>query len=204
MIINNKKVQSALNWAGKCLHAPEQRLILGATALATQPFIDLNNKAVDEDTRKISAARTVAKIIAGTLVGVAVRYAGIKFVQAFSKHKFVYSVDSPKMVQKIIPDPKRGFLTPTKFKGAEFPLPEQEVKKRIEKYQKAMGTLAATVVMVATNFLLDAPLTKYFTRIFQCEFLGAPANSLVTSPANSTIKAHVKMQTGMPGTEVTK
>lgn len=170
MIINNKKIINALNWAGKCLHAPEQRLILGATALATQPFIDLNNKAVDEDTRKISAARTIAKIIAGTLVGVAVRYGGIKFAKAFSKHKLVFTDN--KMVEKIIPDAKRGFLAPTKFKGATFPMSVEEVTKRYEKYQKAIGTLAATIVMVGTNFLLDAPLTKYFTGIFQRELLG--------------------------------
>ena len=29
---------------GEVINSPEQRLILGATALATQPFIDLNNK----------------------------------------------------------------------------------------------------------------------------------------------------------------
>lgn len=169
MIINNKVVKDSLTWAGKCLHAPEQRLILGATALATQPFIDLNNKKVDEDTRKLSAARTVAKIIAGTLVGVGVRYLGIKAVRAFSECKFLYKGDTKDFVTRIIPHPKRGFLTPTSFRGAEFPMAAAEVEKRLEKYRKAMGTLAATIAMVATNFLLDAPLTKYLTGVFQKE-----------------------------------
>ena len=39
--------------------------------------------------------------------------------------------------------------------------------KRMTKYRKAMGTLVATIAMVATNFLLDAPLTKYLTNVFQ-------------------------------------
>ena len=39
--------------------------------------------------------------------------------------------------------------------------------KRMTKYRKAMGTLAATIAIVATNFLLDAPLTKYLTNVFQ-------------------------------------
>lgn len=170
MIINNKVVKDSLTWAGKCLHAPEQRLILGATALATQPFIDLNNKEVDEDTRKLSAARTVAKIIAGTIVGVGVRYLGIKAVKAFSKCDFIYKGDSKDFITRIIPDAKRGFLTPTSFRGGVFPMATAEVERRLEKYRKAMGTLTATIAMVATNFLLDAPLTKYLTGVFQQEF----------------------------------
>ena len=54
---------------GKKCSSAEQRLILGVTALATQPFIDAHNKSVDEETRKVSVARTIAKIIAGTLTG---------------------------------------------------------------------------------------------------------------------------------------
>lgn len=30
-----------------------------------------------------------------------------------------------------------------------------------------MGTFVATIAMIGTNFLLDAPLTKYFTGVFQ-------------------------------------
>ena len=85
MIINNNLINRCLNWAGKTLHAPEQRILIGATGLAIQPFIDLNNKNVDKETRKTSAWRTAAKIIAGTIVGVAVRYWGIAFVKKFEK-----------------------------------------------------------------------------------------------------------------------
>ena len=67
-------------------------MILGATALATQPVIDLKNKEVDEETRMTSVARTIAKIVAGTIVGVVVRYAGIEAAKAFSKYKTVISV----------------------------------------------------------------------------------------------------------------
>ena len=64
MIIRNEYVKKGLDFAGKYLHAPEQRLLLGATALATQPFIDMHNKNVDKETRMMSVARTIAKIIA--------------------------------------------------------------------------------------------------------------------------------------------
>ena len=68
------------------MHAPEQRILIGATGLAIQPFIDLNNKNVDKETRKTSAWRTAAKIIAGTIVGVAVRYWGIAFVKKYAQY----------------------------------------------------------------------------------------------------------------------
>ena len=167
MIISNEKVKSGLNWAGKALHAPEQRIILGATALATQPFIDLNNKDVDEETRKISAARTIAKIIAGTTVGVIVRYAGIWAANRYSKFEKVFADADKKIVEKIIPDKKNGFLTPAFAKNTIFPISEAELAKRMTRYRKAMGTLLATIAMVATNFLCDAPLTKYLTKVFQ-------------------------------------
>ena len=167
MIISNEKVKSVLNWAGKALHAPEQRIILGATALATQPFIDLNNKDVDEETRKISAARTIAKIIAGTTVGVIVRYAGIWAANRYSNFEKVFADADKKIVEKIIPDKKNGFLTPAFAKNTIFPISEAELAKRMTRYRKAMGTLLATIAMVATNFLCDAPLTKYLTKVFQ-------------------------------------
>ena len=56
-----------------CSHPAYNRMIMGSTALVTQPFIDANNKRVDENTRKISTYRTIAKIIAGTVVGIIVR-----------------------------------------------------------------------------------------------------------------------------------
>ena len=167
MIISNEKVKSGLNWAGKALHAPEQRIILGATALATQPFIDLNNKDVDEETRKISAARTIAKIIAGTTVGVIVRYAGIWAANRYSKFEKVFADTDKKIIEKIIPDKKNGFLTPALAKNTIFPISDAELAKRMTRYRKAMGTLLATIAMVATNFLCDAPLTKYLTKVFQ-------------------------------------
>ena len=167
MIISNEKVKSGLNWAGKALHAPEQRIILVATALATQPFIDLNNKDVDEETRKISAARTIAKIIAGTTVGVIVRYAGIWAANRYSKFEKVFADADKKIIEKIIPDKKNGFLTPAFAKNTIFPISDAELAKRMTRYRKAMGTLLATIAMVATNFLCDAPLTKYLTKVFQ-------------------------------------
>ena len=138
LIISNETVKKGVNWAGKALHSPEQRLILGATALATQPFIDLNNKDVDEETRKISAARTIAKIIAGTTVGVLVRYAGIWAAKRYSQFEKIFADADKKIIAKIIPDKKRGIFTPVFAGKTIFPISDKEFTQRITRHRKAM------------------------------------------------------------------
>lgn len=78
IVINSEKHRLFVNKIGNVLNSPEQRLILGATALATQPFIDFYNRSADEETRAVSTARTIGKIVAGTLTGVLIRYGAIK------------------------------------------------------------------------------------------------------------------------------
>lgn len=67
VVLNNDRARQFVTKIGEKINSPEQRLILGATALATQPFIDLNNKKADKETRAVSVARTIGKIIAGRL-----------------------------------------------------------------------------------------------------------------------------------------
>ena len=163
MIVSNEYVKKGLTNAGKYLHAPEQRLLLGATALAIQPFIDLNNKEVDKETRWMSVARTTAKIIAGTAVGVAVRYAGIAVVKALSKYKPVMD----DLGQEVIGLKDCGPLIPL-FKGKDKfkPISPELLDANMNRYIKAMGTFFATIAMIYTNFSLDAPITKWLTSAF--------------------------------------
>ena len=58
------------NWISK---PAQNRAIMGLTAIITQPAIDYHNHKVDEETRRVSRNRTIAKIIAGTCVGILVR-----------------------------------------------------------------------------------------------------------------------------------
>ena len=97
-----------------------------------QPAIDASNKSVDEKTRKVSVARTIAKIVAGTLTGFAIRYGCIKA-----------------MDWKL-------------FKPSNF---AKVSKDAYEQYKNAMGTIVALVVMMVTNFAIDAPLTKWLTNV---------------------------------------
>ena len=148
MTISNEKTLKGLKWVGEKVSSPENRLILGVTALMSQPFIDLNNKKVDEDTRKVSAARTVAKIIAGTTTGVLIRSGCIHAIDAFTK-----------LPTEITPDMKFKKLR-TLF------TPSAGILKNLNQYKKSLGTILSLGVMVVTNFLLDAPLTKFLTNKF--------------------------------------
>ncbi len=130
---------------GRDISSAENRLILGVSALMTQPFIDAKNKNVDEETRKVSVCRTIAKIIAGTFTGYFIRKGCIKAIKAWSK------IPAPG-----IPKYKTLF-TP---KGARSTNTEA-----FKQYQNAMGTVAALVVMLFSNFLIDAPLTKFLTNL---------------------------------------
>lgn len=148
MTVSNEKALKSLKWVGEKVSSPENRLILGVTALMSQPFIDLNNRKVDEDTRKVSAARTVAKIIAGTTTGVLIRSGCIHAIDAFTK-----------LPNEITPDMKFKKLR-TLF------TPSAGILKDLNQYKKSLGTILSLGVMVVTNFLLDAPLTKFLTNKF--------------------------------------
>ena len=125
----------------------ENRLIMGATALLTQPAIDYYNHRVDEDTRKVSRNRTLAKIIAGTSVGIVVRGSCFKLVE-----KMTNPEGGSKYSKALIPDNYIG-----KFK--KFPA-------LLNNHRSALSTGIAILAMCFTNFLIDAPLTVYLTNKF--------------------------------------
>jgi len=145
-VYSNKKTCKVIKKIGEEVSSAENRLILGVTALMSQPFIDGHNRNVDEKTRKVSVARTVAKIIAGTTTGFLIRKGCIKSIKAFSQ----------------IPGPNvpryKTIFTPKNIKNNQ--------NDAFSQYRNAMGTVIALIVMMFTNFLIDAPLTKYLTNKF--------------------------------------
>lgn len=159
MKIESTRINNAINTIGHKLNSPGQRLILGATALATQPFIDFNNKKADEETRAVSVAKTIGKIIAGTLVGFSVRAGCIALTKNFSK--YVPKVENG-IVTAIEKKTSRDIFVPylAKIKPNQT---EAKFAEGYDKYVKNIGTWAATIAMVFTNFLIDAPLTKLIT-----------------------------------------
>lgn len=142
------KLRNTLQKADEVLSRPlENRLVMGATALLTQPFIDYHNHKVDDETRTIARNRTIAKIIAGTAVGALVRGASYKIVEQMTKVGA-----SGKYSQKLLPKK----LIPEFTKTARF----------LKNYKNALSTCIALAAMLVTNFVLDAPLTKWLTNKF--------------------------------------
>lgn len=153
-VMNNDKFVKGINWIGSEISSAENRLILGATALMSQPFIDARNKNVDADTRKVSVCRTVAKILVGTMTGFAIRKGCIKAIKAYSK--LPSSLDKAGKQVKLTK--LNTFFSPTNAAS--------DVTDSFKQYRNALGTVVALFVMSITNFLIDAPLTNYFTNKF--------------------------------------
>lgn len=140
-----KRWNKTNNWVS---HPMWNRGIMGATALLTQPTIDYYNHRVDDETRTVSRNRTIAKIIAGTLVGM-----------------FVVRGPVHKVVQKMTD------LTGKK-KYSRWLLPKKYIEKlkndegALENYRSTLAMLMALIAMCYTNFKLDAPLTTILTNLF--------------------------------------
>lgn len=145
-----EKADKFIKIAGKEISSAENRLILGVTALMSQPFIDFHNRDIDNETRKVAVCRTVAKIIAGTLTGFAVRKGTISLIKACSNKP------APNLTKW------KSFFTPKDVTKVDT--------EAFKQYQNALGTFVSLGVMMFTNFLIDAPLTKYLTNKFNDKF----------------------------------
>lgn len=176
VIKDEGKAFKFMSWLGDDFTSAGQRLISGITALFTQPFFDWHNKNVDEDTRKTSTARTLGKIIAGTLTGVAIRQICIEATKKFTQNENIVKSELDKFNKKAVLKGKPLKDIPKEFnftKVQQGLLPKSKLgasAREIKKYRGAFGTFAAVGIMVFTNFLIDAPLTTYLTNIFVKKF----------------------------------
>ena len=153
----NKGAQNFLTKADN-FSSVHQRLALGVFGLIVQPAIDLKNKEVDEDTRKVSALRSAAKAIIGTTTGIIVRGGCIKAAELkFAKRDSNGAV--LKNAKKTVIDENKIYKT---FKKGfdSLKLDDKQLKEAINRVPSVIGTIAALCVMIATNFLVDAPLTN--------------------------------------------
>ena len=130
----------------------ENRAIMGVSALTTQPVIDASNKKVDEKTRKISICRTISKIVVGALVGICVRGSVYKCVRTMT------NVNGKGSLSKA--------LLPKKYINELAKEP-----KFLENYRNALSTGSAILVMLFTNFAIDAPLTVRMTNLLKKKFV---------------------------------
>lgn len=147
-----KKIERWKSIDEKISKPAENRLIMGATALVTQPVIDYNNHKVDEETRRVSRNRTIAKILAGTGVGIIVRGSCYNLVEKMTdiQGKGKYSTVLLPKNEKYLKD----FLKDGKL---------------LKYYRSALSTAVAILAMCFTNFAIDAPLTVYLTNKFNAK-----------------------------------
>ena len=132
------------NWVSK----PHiNRGVLGVTALVTQPPIDYYNHRVDEETRKVARSRTIAKIVAGTAVGMFVVRGPI-----YTAVKNMTNIKGKSKFSKA--------LLPKRFL-AEIANNEKFLKN----YRSALAMGLALAAMCVTNFVLDAPITIFLTNL---------------------------------------
>lgn len=150
--VKSEKIQDAMKWFGN-LSTPANRFFLGATALSIQPWFDYYNRDVDKETRKISTMRTIAKIIIGTTTGIVVRDRCIKWMNKFTC--------SPEQIKNMTEKQKKWatIMVPTNISHETF----SNAARLLKKHRQALGSIVALGVMVFTNFLIDAPLTKLLT-----------------------------------------
>lgn len=140
-----KKIEAWEKIDGFMSRPAENRGIMGATALLTQPAIDYHNHKVDEETRRVARNRTIAKVVAGTGVGMfVVRGPIYKAIQSMTNiqgnSKYSKTLLPKKYLKEIADNPK--FL---------------------KNYRSALAMAIALGAMCITNFVLDAPLTAFLT-----------------------------------------
>lgn len=182
--INSDKVKNAFQKMGN-FSTPQNRLFMGASALALQPMIDWNNKDVDEKTRQVSVARTIAKIGIGTVTGIVVRQQCINLMK-----KFTYTLNDIEKLPKEKEAPKLAKLfIPNHISEELF----QKAERLMKKHRNALGSIMALGVMLFTNFLVDAPLTRIFTNGLIDEF---KQNNMQYSDTKADTKADTKTDEG--------
>lgn len=156
-VVLGDKAQKVLNGASD-FSSVHQRLALGLFALGIQPLIDLRNKDVDDDTKKVSAVRSAAKAIIGTATGIVVRGGCMKLAELKYAQKDAAG--------KIIKEGKKIKIDPAKVQKAfgegfgALKLDEKTLSNAVKRVPSVVGTIAALGVMIFTNFLIDAPLTN--------------------------------------------
>lgn len=144
-----KRLERIDDFISKPMH---NRAIMGVTALLTQPFIDYNNKNVDEETRKIAFFNRCAVILAGTSVGM--------FLVRGPVYSAVESMTNVKGESKLSKS-----LLPKKYMKEIL-----ENKKFLKNYQSALAMGISLGLMCITNFYCDAPATIFLTNLFKEKF----------------------------------
>lgn len=166
MIINNRHAQRFINWSGQKLNAPQQSIIMGASAVIFQPYINRKNKKLDEDTRDMAVARSIGKNITGNTFDFLTRVGAIFTVAKLSNYKINDVKCDEDLVTEILPkNPRKDIFTPN-LKEKFVPRAKSEFLKDYKSYRMAMGALLATSVAIFVKTTVELPMTKKLTDFF--------------------------------------
>ena len=146
------------SWTNSISSPTKNKLIVGTSAILTQPVIDYYNHRVDEETRTVSRNRTFAKALVGTAVGLAVRKGAYDMVKAMTQSNGV-------------------------AKYSKWLLPKSIKISNLTKYQNTIANLIALGMVAVTNVLLDAPLTTWLSNKINKSF--PPKNKQVNEGGNN-------------------
>ena len=130
------------------ISTPQQRMIVGGSALILHPIIDLNNKKVDKRTRETSASRSMSRAIVGTVSGIAVRAFCNNAGDKLSKSKNpAFAIDALKNASS----------------------------EQLKRYGVVLGSILSLLALSVTNFIFDVPLiNKYQNLINEKVFHNKP------------------------------
>lgn len=143
-----KTVQKLKKRNADMTHPAINRIIMGVTAFLLQPGIDASNKELDDETRILSVCRTIAKIIAGTFVGIIVRGSAHRIISKMT------NIEGKGMnCRKLLP---KSYIKTFK-----------DDPTLLGNYRSALSTGLAILAMCFTNFAFDAPLTVKLTNKFK-------------------------------------
>lgn len=166
---STKKWDKASHWVGDPMW---NRGIMGVSALLTQPAIDYYNHRVDDETRTVSRNRTIAKIIAGTTVGMfLVRGPVYKMVE-----KMTDINGSWKWAKKLLPKDYIKELT--------------ENPNALKNYRSSIAMAISLGLMCITNFAIDAPLTMALTNFFNKKSGIQPVNEKESSEKSKEMEVN--------------
>ncbi len=130
------------------MSTPQQRVIIGSSALILHPIIDLNNTRVDERTRQTSASRSMSRAIVGTVSGIAVRALCNNLGDKLAKSKNpTFTIDAIKTADHA----------------------------QVKRYGVILGSILSFLALAVTNFIFDVPLiNKYQNLINEKVFHNKP------------------------------
>lgn len=144
-----------------------QKIVMSGSEAVIGPMMDVGigqviTKVTDEkdgrtnDSSKVQAIRTFSQSVGGTIVGVIIRLLAIGATTAlFAKFGEKAGGKIADVVNEAKKDGKRLF---SKKENAFL------YKDNMEKWGKSVGGAAATLIMLVTNFIIDAPFINFINK----------------------------------------